>query len=824
MRPLTFTLLDSHHDRSCKPETRDWEDWVPLLTTHVQRGNPGHTSSASALSQNKNGPSVVLADIPAGAPRLAANVRQIDGFAFDFDDVADDADLETILKPLNAYEWIIYTTHRHGSAIAGGKTKVRVVMPLAIPVAPQDYPRFWAAMSALVGGRTDQATKDPARLFYLPSTFDLSLAWAHRNVGQWFDPNLILKTAISQPRAPQSDREKELLALLERGRANGVGVTAMARAIAKGEPFAEAGERHNACLAVTLWLAQRSQHAPFDDETISRVFQASYEAFRLRDGEADFLDPIRCYRGALEKIGSFSGRDKMPHPRQSSDTDVQASDVQTQPGKYTTEELKAICRAQRLPENPALLSDRWIVVLNDRYYLLGPSGGYHGPYLAGAARVVAIELLERAPVELFGMTEKGALKRISIQALVEDYGRGADRATLDLTARTTRFDAESRTMVESASYRRDLVPLYDSQIDKWLHLLTGEQHNRIQDWLACVPHLDRLLCALYIGGKPGAGKNMLAHGLAKLWHVDGTPTDIDRALSDFNDDIARCPLVWADETLPKWWKGQDVTTKIRSMVSISNRTLSRKFLPGATMVGAIRLLITANNEFLLKVRGSVNADDLEAISQRFIYVHATPESAAFLESIPKATIQAWINGGIAAHVLWLSHNRQVVPGGRFWVQGEVAKMHRMLAISSEWTSKCCDFLVRYLTNPAPIRSDGAVKDLIRTGDGRLLVNEQAIVDCWGRYITHDKSNLEASQIGSALRAISHPDRPQLRCDSGKRVRYRDIKIDLLMGWVEANYGDVMTISNTIWGGNIPHEELMKILKSENLIDLNERRK
>src|SRR5690606_32527461 len=119
--------------------------------------------------------------------------------------------------------------------------------------------------------------------------------------------------------------------------------------------------------------------------------------------------------------------------------------------------------------------------------------------------------------------------------------------------------------------------------------------EKLIDWVASVMRLDRQSCAIYIDGAPGVGKNLLATGLARLWHTGGA-SELGRVLEGFNDVLTQCPLVFADEALPQ---RRGITAELRRLIGSTARNLNRKFLPVCNLDGAIRLIIAGNNDRLL---------------------------------------------------------------------------------------------------------------------------------------------------------------------------------------------------------------------------------
>lgn len=779
-RLITFTHYNNLYDKSGVPVTASWEAWVETFSKHELRGSPADISNDRALNAAKNGACVVLGTIPEGQGHKNDNVLEMHALGVDLDSIGEEA-FKAITVALASYEWSMYTTHKHG---IGGAIKVRIVLPLRQAIDREKFRPAWLALQNLVGGHNDEQTKNPGRVFYMPSTYDLGVAWTHRNEGEWIDADELIAT-FGAPKDKKLDTQGAdgLVRLLDKGRP-GPELKEIAKALAKGEPLAPKGARHEAAIKITMWIAQKSWESPFSDDAIREVFAPSYSAMLTRDGEAPPVEEaIAAYTSAVSKAQTWEEQERAEKIEKAYEAQLKNAGG----AKYDDADYARIADAQKVPHtgiSPVeALRKRWIIQGGETaFYILAHDGFYRGPFAMGMARTAAVEILGRAPVLLNEPTRTGTLRRRGVQELTEDYGMCAVEIVADLSIQSSYFDEKSRRIYEAVRpLRRELVPHYDPLIDQWLRVFAGAHYGKLCDWLACAPDLTKLLCAIYVSGHPGAGKTLLAQGVARLW--SDTPAEIDKALSDFNDEIVRCPLIVADEALPKQWKGNSITTKLRSILSTLERTLSRKYLPPCTLRGAIRMIITANNEFLLANKDTVSGRDLEAVAQRFLYIEAPEEATRWLEStVPEETRDAWAKGGLAAHALYLSQTRKVERGKRFWVEGDVQQMHRLLLISSDWTAKVCEFIARVLENPKPFIQTKS--ELIRWGGGELYVNAQAIIDAWTLYFPNTKVEPDTAKIGSALRAISTRDQPYLRLAKGGRRRFRRVIVDMLLGWAE----------------------------------------
>jgi hypothetical protein len=770
MRDVTFTVYRNAQDTAGRPVTQPWDEWLKQFATHDVRGKPEDTTDKAALDRAKNGPAIVLGVIPAGEPRRGVNVQEVHALALDLENETEEQ-LEPVFEALAAYEWFVYTTHKHGSQAANGYPRLRVLLPLASPLQPSEHANAWARLDQLIGGFNDPSTKDIGRLHYLPSTFDASKAWVHHHSGKWLQfedlQNQLQSQPQSQPPRKALERLRKQLGLVSRADE----LKPLTSALLKGIPFADSGGRHQAVLSLTMWIAERN--ADLDLTALQSLFGQSLEAMKAAAPEAPTIDEVvTAYKGAVDKLGVKEEKNNTERAQQARAAQLEAVAAT---GPYADADLEKIATTNGW--SPADLKNRWVIQKGSAVWLLDENGDYCGPYLKDEWGTATSRILARAPVRLTDVTRNGVKWR-AMSDVFRECGSVARTVVADMTLRRTTYNPVTQVLCEAVSPIRDIEPKFDPEIDEWLKLLGGVYYSKLVDWMSCASDLNKMLCGIYFDGSTLSGKTLLAHGMAKIW-TEGAPTMIKAALSDFNSDIARCPVVLADEEIPKPYNST-VTAILRSMLSVTSRTLTRKYLASSDINGAIRLVLTANNEFLLDTKDVSSHQDLEAIAQRFLRITVTEAAAPYLETIGRAKMTQWKNNGIAAHALWLAENHEVKdPGKRFWVEGDVARMHSNLLLGSKWNSTVCEWLVRYLMNRKPFDTKGT--GLIKCEGGQLFVNDQAIIDGWNLYL-NTKQEAETAKIGAALRAISKSaERRQMRFN-GRQIRYRPIDIEHLFAW------------------------------------------
>lgn len=463
-------------------------------------------------------------------------------------------------------------------------------------------------------------------------------------------------------------------------------------------------------------------------------------------------------------------------------------------GPYTDNEVNAFAKQQNT--NIQGFRKRWIIQKGAQYYVY-VNGDYQKPLDAGELDVSLPRDLSPAVangfVEFDTRNAKGEPRRKSSKELLTDYASVARTIVARLDLGHSYYDEATQTFYEATCPLRPLVAQYNSNIDAWLRLLGGTKPDLLLDWIATVSNLDKQSSALYLQGPPGTGKSLLSQGLARLWHMGG-PTELVRVLGDWTADLSKCPLIVADEQIPQSFRGQRTSAELRSLIGNPARTLTRKYAHNADLVGAIRLILSANNADMLVFDETLSQADLEAVAGRFLHIIGNKNATQYLNSISTA---GWVdNDLIAKHALWLRDNRRVIPGRRFLVEGSARDVSKQLATRGSVAGRVAEWLVRYLCETPASQLAASISspqqmDLARVGNGQYLVNTNAIVTFWEQY-AKSKQLPSTPQVGSALRNLSTK---QVR--AGKK-RYFVIDIEAISSWSEGNLiGDPLTIQERI---------------------------
>lgn len=497
-----------------------------------------------------------------------------------------------------------------------------------------------------------------------------------------------------------------------------------------------------------------SNPAPSRDDALDKLARAMKDARKKRAEQAD--GQAAMARGLIRAARASA--------RHSVDDEEEVSDRH-----YTQAELRAFEAEHGMPL-------QWIVQYQGSHYVL-VGGRYQGPVVTSDLGVNFRRTLAPSPLELTTW-ELGDPRPMTAPEILQQHSTDAARVVADLRLSSSQWDATARTFFEACAPLRPVRPAYTQEIQDWLELLGGEHADKLLDWVASVTRLDQQCAALYLSKNTGSGKSMLATGLARLW--GSSPTQLKNIVGNWNTDLTRCPLVVADEHLPpSWGRSTTASAELRELVGSSTRTLTRKFLPNVDLVGAIRLVLIANDKSMLPFDESLGTNDMEAIGSRFLHIRTTAKSAEYLRSLggKNGRTRDWVSGDkIAAHALWLKDNRKVVPGARFVVEGHAAGVQEDLVTETKIGSLVCEVIARTLASSRPMAAGGA--PAVRAGGGRLLVSTPGVADQWKHCVESDPVQ-STQRIGRQLALMSDGNTERVR-----GVPYYVVHPEYVLRWAE----------------------------------------
>lgn len=733
MRDITFSVFQNKTARRGVQVDQSWAKWVEDLVDYDRRGQ-------------KDGPAAVLGSIPNDKNRAKKNVDFADAIGIDIEHKTEEQ-ISTALSALEPYEFVCYTTY----SSTPDDPRYRVVVPFSERVPASKWPEVWASVNRLIGYINDPSTKDVSRLHFLPSCpSDAEPESMHNGTGRFLSQEDLEATTTLE------DVVRRLMGIRNDE------IKPLADALRKGEPYAKEGERHDQTLKLTMWLVNKAR--VLTETEFGELFGPSVAAMKW-----DLDEAWTCYDTAVGKIS-----DERPSA-EPTDLDIQM-----------------LAQIAKLHGKDSWADLTWLLLgQNAIYYTLGKNGIYVGPFDRTQANAFLRRELEDVPhIETTVWTEKGP-KNKSLTALTEEYGQRIEKLVLDMTAGQSTFTGG--TFTESVcQVNPDVKPVWHEEVDQWLQIFGGDHYERLCEWLASAPYLDRSLCALYLKGPKGCGKSLFAVALARLW--DSTPVELHNIFDSFNESLVRVPIVVAEEAVPRHWRGMPATTRLRALITEPSRELLRKYRTPAEMRGYIRLILTSNNDELL--RSDIHTqEDLHAIAQRFLMINTDSDATKYLLSL--SDVDAWRREDVfAEHVLYLAEEMEVEKAGRFWVEGNAAEMSLGLMVGSHWNSRVCQWLVNYLMHPNLVES--GLRGTVRRRDGEFYVNEQALLTHWQQYFPSTREEPEIERIASALRTVSHGRGRIRRGYKGIKMQYHHIDVSTLLLWTDrTGVGDHETILATL---------------------------
>ena len=542
----------------------------------------------------------------------------------------------------------------------------------------------------------------------------------------------------------------------------------------RGKSFAEPGSRNNTRHAIgSLVGFMRPDTKP---KELAEIFRPSLLVWAYEPGATKTVEEEMALVVNDIKYGQIARKEEEEKNRQ-----------------FTAESAKAFGVANDTEEALETFIKTSIIQHRSHYYARNyETKKYEGPFSNDDSKVNMRDLWKDAPPSVSMMNEKGNEKYKSVSQLAMDYGTGACKIICDLTLQESYFDAKTKIFYEAPLPRRVTEARFDSKVDEYLRVLGGNHYLTLCKWLAAFPKLKYPLCGLYLEGNMSIGKGLIPLALARI-HGLGSPSNFADISRGFNADTLRCPIVVINEGLPEG-SGKKTLNKIRELIGESDFQVNEKFMPLRSVHGCIRIMITANNPNVLNSLGDdrTTQADIEAVTGRLIHIKGGAEAARWLElnNPGRKLTESWVNDDIfAKHVLELERTTEFDYGKRFLLEGEETVVHRNIALQGERDDSVLERIVRFCTKPSKFYQKYAVtgeRPLAFIGNGKILVNAQAIHDCWDAFGSSlGEKTPSASVIGRTLARISSVD-PQHIGKHGEQIRYRSVHLASVLDWCREN--------------------------------------
>ncbi len=689
------------------------------------------------------------------------------------------------------WKWHFYTTWSHPECYRRFEPLwcARIVFELSRPVTAAEWRLFWLKLNAALANLCDPKCKDISRCYFLPSgppgteesMITSGADGAVIDVDALLSEPLEVASVILEKRKISIEDLQVFASTFRKAKGeHTVWLKKKIDSMLSGESLAEPGDRDETFFRMCASFAEK--WPDLDPGHFAGHFGPSIQAMGLDlDRELAKIEEKlrRKQRDVIEQ--NVEIENKALHEAKGRVTRALGRDT-----PYTKEELESF----------GDMRWRWLIQKGDSVWIF-VKGTYQGPFqYRHEFRTAARTLLSpatTAEVSLDKLTKQGDTVPKTADELMVEYGQVAKEIRVSLTAQKTRF--EDGILTEALCPIRNLEATYIPEVDTWFRLLAGDKYEKFELWCSGITRLDRPAAALYMEGVKGAGKGLFAESAARIF-TDQGPTAIANAFGNFNDAIMRSPVVFADETLPKDFRGHIKTSELREFVQARTRPLNRRYMSTSTITGCARVIIAANNMNLFNTGEILTENDIEAIVERIFHVRVTKPAADFLL---KADVTRWIEGDlIARHILWIVKQYEGKENrNRFWVPAERDDMHYTM-LSSGDRGVLLHYFISYLVNPSKV--DVLPEKAIRRHEGELFVNAAGLINIWKIYeVSQNPPTL--SRLMTALQGLTVGERIQLRAKS-KPVWYRRINKELLTSWADmTGQADKVAVENLLQTNN-----------------------
>jgi len=778
---MIVTIYKHHLDTTPYPQEMTWETFIhqPEIATHAL-----HYAKKDAV------PLISPAEIFEGQTRANCNVKGIHFLLFDIDKVAPEV-VEQITDNLIklGVAFRLYSTWSHAENLElHGTASFRVMIPITRIIQNAEWLKAMPLLvRKLLLGNFDKKTKDSSRMYFLPSApagtkpehlinfyvegnpFDVdSLQIETSPIIQMPDRSLLvpeIQAKIAElARKPKQAVYREFL-----------------KKMLAGEALGTAGERHGTLLDLTWGMVRDWPDASAD--SIVMLLMPSLKLMAKEDTK-----PRDWEREAHRLV--TSAQQKREEERISNEN------------KAANEQRQAIARAIPGRTTPYTAEELAEWGINRHHWILQYGNWYHffvdGRYNPRAFSKdevvnVARDLLAPAAsvgVELMKPTKDGFATK-TLGEITHDYGTVVERFERSLIAQESTFDGKK--FVLATCPRRPIEPQFSEAVDRWLQVFAGEKYEKILDWIAVATRQEEACASLFVRGAEGSAKSLLALGLSRIWTDEG-PVKLSVALGEgFNADMMRCPLILGDEKMPTNNKGQPRTEELRSLITEGHHQFRQKYRDDATLRGNARVILTANNEEMLRTAQALTNDDIQAISKRILAIHVSEAARLYVEELTYEQRGALLDA-IAPHALWLAANRTVTRGMRFIVDGD-GEAARSMIVSAGLRGPLLHWATTFIINPRHAHTLLVQKSMggwICVRNKKLHISTPALLEVWEVYTTNRKPP-EIRELSQALRGVSEKDQKQLRIKTatGEEIRKWVWVIDTanLLRWAE-DFGSV----------------------------------
>jgi hypothetical protein len=351
-------------------------------------------------------------------------------------------------------------------------------------------------------------------------------------------------------------------------------------------------------------------------------------------------------------------------------------------------------------------------------------------------------------IDLHRVNDRGERQLKSKGDILYENGKVIEERRLSRLIEGNRLKDEYGKLVfmqKCHGVRKDIKPVYDERVSRWLTALGGSNSHGLMSWLAGFHRLDRPMAALIIHGDPSIGKGMLLESLqscteARLW------APFSQCMETFQDDFEHTPLIVADERADGGSRDRDqsLINTFKKLVTGEYRSINIKHLRRITIEGNWRVVVLGNNaEQLIRFKEDVNDKDLDAFAVRSLYIDSNSTECRRLlaEFGGRAGTDGWPEHVIPQHIEWLRQNYKFEEGKRLLVEGVITRFHENLRINSGGTNVAVTAIGKILNE-----AESVLLKTAGTGNSKALPMVDKKLASSGIYIRRENAHLTEAKM------------------------------------------------------------------------------
>lgn len=717
----------------------------------------------------------------------------------DFDELTQEQ-YETVLSKIEeeSLEAIVYSSWGH--VAARPLYKFRVIIPLSENTYPEDWGLLWPQINNIFHGLADPKCADCSHGYFLPAAppgADPDQLILQHYKGNPLDVDSLLESVLLMSPDDQEElaiagnkevipRERVKAFAKHVSRSKNEYKSWMGQLLLKvlnGDVFAERGGRDDTIYKLAGDLGQAFPDA--DASALAEIFGPS-----LGKMGKDCPTPADVQK----KIQRAQKKVLLEQRAEQRAKNVQEKQVrEVLGGDYTKEYIDEFCKQTESGSKFELFGKRLIVQKGSKYYVFsrGKYYAFEEKELYNACRDLMLPAQKLFRVSINNVSDKGLDTPKPVVQLVHDYGVVAINKEMRLYANTSYYEETSSTFVEAPSPLRIKKGVRHEEVERWIDCISAnaEIAEGFRDWLAVLPNLRRALAMLVFTGASGVGKTSFATGIARLWTTAGV-TKMGDAWGDFNESISKCPVLLADESLPRDKQGKSVPTdKIRELISAGAHGLNVKNTKIQQLQGYLRLVAALNDSAKLANLGKVDGrNDVDAIQQRLFFV-PIPKGQAELSSklfnYQKFVESDWL----AEHALYLMETRKVPESNRFGIRrlGNANKVDVILG--DERVIQVFDWVLWYLESRKYDGSERAETPAFCI-KGSIYMNSELFAESLDAHLKGGKSRNELkwsrSDLIRVFSLISEDEAIRVQDTANRKFRrYHRIDGSMLLRYVDS---------------------------------------